>query len=219
MERSNIHIYIYTLVQNLFHRTWKWTSRRYQYGLLFRGSEDPKLSGSFWSLLGNTSWAWTGQSELIKLVYFWSGSMVCVFLISNSKIMFLLHMLSKKWICLIIYLLGGSLGFTRMYYSDTTLWTNSTITLTDFLTNSPQTKFLSQCLLTYRFGNGCESILGAPVPLSLGFKYLVDNSWIHDEDIPGTQMTPVLTGKDLVLEGLKPQNKGQTGSKYRYNNI
>lgn len=87
MERSNI----YTFVQNLFHRTWKWTSRRYQYG-----QEDPILRFHV-SLLGNTSWAWTGQSELIKLVYFWSGSMVCVFLYLILRSFFCCTCCQKKW--------------------------------------------------------------------------------------------------------------------------
>ena len=38
-------------------------------------------------------------------------------------------------------------------------------------------------------------------------------------DIPGTQMTLVLVGKCLLLEGSNPQNKGQTGSTYIYIHI
>ena len=34
--------------------------------------------------------------------------------------------------------------------------------------------------------------------------------------IPGTQMTIVLNGKGLLLEGSNPKNRGQTGSSSRY---
>ena len=37
--------------------------------------------------------------------------------------------------------------------------------------------------------------------------------------IPGTQMTLVLIGKDLVLEAVKAKNRGQTGSRYIWGEV
>ena len=37
--------------------------------------------------------------------------------------------------------------------------------------------------------------------------------------VPGTQMTPVLNGKGLVLEGLTFKNRGQLGSRYVFTKL